>query len=123
LRGRCPYFNQNHTNINCCGALGAEALAGAEIAYPSLNSAIMKKSTSRPKPAGPFAAVEQQKDGRPERFNRARPARDNNPETNDLESHPQPTRNSTIHNGSAGAFDATEEVRDDEDNDDFARGK
>jgi hypothetical protein len=95
------------------------ALTGAKIAYTSLNSAIMKKS-SRSKPAGSSAA-ERQKDARPERFNRARPARDNNPETNNLESHAQPTRNSTIHNGSAGAFDATEEVRDDEDNADFTR--
>jgi hypothetical protein len=78
----------------------------------------MKKSTSRHKPAGPSAAREQQKDARPERYNRARPARSNNPE-------PDGPGNSTIHNGSANAFDATEEARDDEDsdedNDDFAR--
>jgi len=91
----------------------------------------MKKSTSHPKPAGPLTAGEQQKEARPERFNRARPARDNNPEfsttesnnpePNNAEPHHRPPGNSTIHNGSAGAFDATEEVRDDEDNDDFAR--
>ena len=78
----------------------------------------MKKSTSRRKAAAPSAAKEQQKDARPERYNRARPARGNSPE-------PQGPGNSTIHNGSGDAFDATEEVRDDEDsdedNDDFAR--
>jgi|GEM_PF-4559649 len=72
----------------------------------------MKKSTSRPKPAGPSAAGEQQKDVRPERFNRARPARDNNPEPQNPESHSRPSGSSIIHNGSANAFDATEEVRD-----------
>jgi hypothetical protein len=79
----------------------------------------MKKSTSRRKPAGPSSAGSQQKDARPERYNRARPARDNMQEP-----HSQPPENSTTHNGSAGAFDATEEARDDEDsdedNDDFA---
>ena len=78
----------------------------------------MKKSTSHRKPATPSAAKEQPKDARPERYNRARPARSNGPE-------PQGPKNSTIHNGSGDAFDATEEVRDDEDsdedNDDFAR--
>ena len=80
----------------------------------------MKKSTSRPKPAGPLTAGEPQKDARPERHNRARPARTNNPGPQS-----QPPGNSTIHNGSGNAFDATEEARDDEDsdegNDDFAR--
>ena len=74
----------------------------------------MKKSTSRRKAAAPSIAKEQRKDARPERYNRARPARGNSPE-------PQGPGNSTIHNGSGGAFDATEEVRDDEDNGDFAR--
>jgi hypothetical protein len=78
----------------------------------------MKKSPSHRKPTDPSAAKEQQKDARPERYNRARPARSNSPE-------PQGPGNSTIHNGSGDAFDATEEVRDDEDsdedNDDFAR--
>jgi hypothetical protein len=81
----------------------------------------MKKSTSRSKPAGPSAGGEPQKDARPERFNRARPARDNHPKPDKPESHHRPPENSTIHNGSAGAFDGTEEVRDDEGNDDFAR--
>ena len=79
----------------------------------------MKKSTSHRKPTGPSAEKERQKDARPERYNRARPARS----SNSLE--PQGPGNSTIHNGSGDAFDATEEVRDDEDsdedNDDFAR--
>ena len=65
----------------------------------------MKKSNSRRKAADPSSARDQQKDARPERHNRARPARSNNPE-------PDGPGNSTIHNGSAGAFDATEEVRD-----------
>ena len=81
----------------------------------------MKKSISRSKSAGPSVAGEKQKDARPERFNRARPARNNNPEaynpepnnpeSYNPESH-RPAGNSTIHNGSAGAFNATEEVRD-----------
>lgn len=79
----------------------------------------MKKSTSRRKAAGPSPAGDQPKNDRPERHNRARPARGDQPEPN---SHP--SGNSTIHNGSADAFDATEEARDDEDsdedNDDFA---
>jgi hypothetical protein len=87
--------------------------------YP-VNSAIMKKSTSRPKTADSPPARDLQKDARPERFNRARPARDNNSEPLS-----RAAGNSTIHNGSADAFDATEEARDDEDsdedNDDFAR--
>jgi len=66
----------------------------------------MKKSTSRPKPGSPSATGGEQKNARPERYNRARPARDNKPENS------RPPGNSTIHNGSAGAFDATEEVRD-----------
>jgi hypothetical protein len=105
--------------VDACRA--EPAFAGAEIASPSLKSAIMKKPTSRSKPAGPLTTGEPQKDARPERFNRARPARDNNPEPNNPKSHPPPPGNSTIHNGSGGAFDATEEVRDDEDNGDFAR--
>ena len=69
----------------------------------------MKKSTSRSKAADPSFNKDQPKNDRPERHNRARPARDNNPEPDSLLSG-----NSGIHNGSANAFDATEEVRDDE---------
>jgi hypothetical protein len=71
----------------------------------------MKKSTSRSK-AADSSAGDQPKNDRPERYNRARPARDHQPEP-----HHQASGDSTIHNGSAGAFDATEDVRDDEDND------
>ena len=73
----------------------------------------MKKSTPPAKPAGPSTAADQQKDARPERDNRdnrARPARDHHPEFSG-----PPTANSDVHNGSASAFGATEEVRDDED--------
>ena len=80
----------------------------------------MKKSNSRRKAADPSSARDQQKDARPERYKRARPARTNNPGPQG-----QLPGNSTIHNGSGDAFDATEEARDDEDsdedNDDFAR--
>jgi hypothetical protein len=71
----------------------------------------MKKPTSRSKAADPSAG-DQPKNDRPERYNRARPARDHQPEP-----YNQSPEDSTIHNGSAGAFDATEEVRDDEDSD------
>ena len=80
----------------------------------------MKKSNSRRKAADPSSTGDQQKDTRPERHNRARPAR-----TNNSGPQPQPSGNSTIHNGSGDAFDATEEAREDEDsdedNDDFSR--
>ena len=79
----------------------------------------MKKSTSNLKAADHSPATDQPKDTRPERFNRARPARGSQPEP---DSHTP--ENSTNHNGSADAFGATEEVRDedsDEDNDDFDR--
>jgi hypothetical protein len=62
----------------------------------------MKKSPSRTKTTGPSATKDQPE---PEK--------------------PSSPKDSTIHNGSANAFDATEEARDDEDsdedNDDFAR--
>jgi hypothetical protein len=66
----------------------------------------MNKSTSRSKAADHSPATDQPKDGQPE------------PDSHTPE-------NSINHNGSADAFGATEEVRDDEDsdedNDDFAR--
>ncbi len=73
----------------------------------------MKKSTSRSKPgtlshAGrPQKDQRLEKDTRPERYNRARPAGSDTPEP-----HSPLPGGSTIHNGSANAFDATEEVRD-----------
>jgi hypothetical protein len=103
----CPYFNQNSPDFNISTAGGKSGACWCRNCIVHIyNSAIMKKSTSRPKPASPSTTGGEQKNARPERHNRARPARDNKPENS------RPPGNSTIHNGSAGAFDATEEVRD-----------
>jgi len=91
-----------------------------KLQYMLLKTApIMKKSTSRLKAADTSFTKDQPKNDRPELYNRARPAR-NHPDPDSFSSG-----NSGIHNGSASAFDATEEAHDDEDsdedNDDFAR--
>ena len=95
----CPYFNQSRPDINCDRVVFSPRGGGVKIARSDKKSLAMKKTDPRQKNKSP-----------------------RHPDDTYLKKVPEEHREQNAatavqHNGSAGAFDATEQTRNDEDSD------